>query len=242
MNKPTTLYRKPSFIAITAMSILITVISVSAWTSSRSRRQDTTPKVVNKTQALQVTKSERKEGKVLLSLRNNHFQKIKAIAISSGEITLRRDFIYSDEGIDVGADYEIDIPYKDQTQINVLAVIFDNREGDGDANTIKEIKETRLGEKKQLKRIIPILQAIVNSYDAETSAGIDKAIAEISATTDLSEVDTSTEAKDGARGRKEAVIRKMKSLKDRLKQNNNTNSREELIKLKEYYEQLAARL
>lgn len=143
--------------------------------------QSITPRVQNKTRSFELTqvKDNRAvdEGGPTLSLRNGYDKNITACAVSVNGLIGQIDFVYSDgqdqSGIAPGAVYTRRFSYarsvnpavaaRQGLDINVLAVVFDDRSGDGDEKAVAGILEQRLRSKRLLTRIVDLLDEDLNS-------------------------------------------------------------------------------
>jgi hypothetical protein len=131
-------------------------------------------KVNNKAGRLEVVSVERKGQSIRLQFKNNYSKTINAYVLSPGGYQV----IYELEDKDFippGGTHERSINVQRgqiEDRINIMAVVFDDKTGDGDSAAIKEIKDLRLGRKIQLNRIIPYLDSILKSTDATLSQSL----------------------------------------------------------------------
>lgn len=99
---------------------------------------------------------------VVLSVRNDYSKNITALAVSSSGITTRTEMIGTDGILAPRAtktdSYERPSPSSPEFGITVQAAVFEDNTADGSPEYIKQIFDSRAGEKRQIDRILPILQ------------------------------------------------------------------------------------
>ncbi|HXU35793.1 MAG TPA: hypothetical protein VN937_05475 [Blastocatellia bacterium] len=212
--------------------------------------QSNTPRIQNRTRSfevVQVSPSVGENGEVELSLRNRYSKNITACAVSvNGSIT-EVDFAFSEledqRGLSPESVYEQKYSFarrvnksaaRQNLDISILAVVFDDKTGDGDPKFVTEILDTRLGSKIQLTRIIALLNDALNLPRVPYEA-VDTLKARISSLPVDSANSTSETAREGLRNQKSDALR-------RLESQTSLNPQERIRTLKDIYESLAARL
>lgn len=213
--------------------------------------QSNSPRIQNRTRSFevaQVSPSVGENGDVELSLRNRYSKNITACAVSvNGSIT-EVDFAFSEledqSGISPESVYTEKYSFarhvnksaaRQNFDISILAVVFDDKTGDGDPKFVTEILDTRLGSKIQLTRIIALLNNALNLPRVPDEAVIDTLKARISSLPVHSASPTSETEREGLRNQKSDALR-------RLESQTSLNPQERIRSLKEIYESLAGRL
>jgi hypothetical protein len=157
--------------------------------SKRLRAQDATFRMQNKTRSFEVSPttspSPGADDLPELSLRNGYDKTITAWAVSVNGLQTQADFIYSEgedpPGIAPGGVFvrkfgyvsppgDPDAAIRQGFDIAALAVVFDDKTGDGDQVLVRAFLRQRVEAKKQLTRIVDILNAALDSQE-----GIDEA-------------------------------------------------------------------
>ncbi|HTG16196.1 MAG TPA: hypothetical protein VK747_13180 [Blastocatellia bacterium] len=187
---PTKTFRKSSSVLIIAVVFICALILSIGATGKRGdgprkvgtpETQSTTPRVQNKTRSFELThvKDNRAvdDGGPTLWLRNGYDKNITACAVSINGLIGQIDFVYSDvqdqSGIAPGAVYTRRFSYvhyvnptvaaRQGLDINVLAVVFDDRSGDGDEKAVAAILDERQKSKLRLTRIVDLLNEDLSS-------------------------------------------------------------------------------
>src|SRR6185369_15648871 len=172
---------------------------------------------------VQVSPSVGENGEVELSLRNRYSKNITACAVSvNGSIT-EVDFAFSEledqRGLSPESVYEQKYSFarrvnksaaRQNLDISILAVVFDDKTGDGDPKFVTEILDTRLGSKIQLTRIIALLNDALNLPRVPYEA-VDTLKARISSLPVDSANSTSETAREGLRNQKSDALRRLES-------------------------------
>src|SRR6185369_17584646 len=151
---------------------------VSLKVQTSTGKQTNGPRIQNRTQSFEVAQVipiVGENGAVGLSLRNRYNKNITACSVSvNGSIT-EVDFAFSEledqRGLSPESVYEQKYSFarrvnksaaRQNLDISILAVVFDDKTGDGDPKFVTEILDTRLGSKIQLTRIIALLNDALN--------------------------------------------------------------------------------
>jgi len=154
------------------------------WSSNSLYGRDSKPK--NLTDALEIIETKAGEGVVRVSFRNASRKNINGIQVAVNGSGFEVEFLDADEPkrrLRPGGTYQEWFPTSvTDTDVSVLAVVFEDGTGDGDSRLVNEVLETRQGVKKQLQRFDLILSQSLNSpnVDAKTleklNAELDKSI------------------------------------------------------------------
>lgn len=192
---------------------------------------------------------EQTENEILLLLKNDYGRSINALTVSIGDLTINNDYIYSGKGIAPSSQYTFHIPKQsvmssqsEQPAINILAVVFDDRTGDGEDRYVSKILNARSGEKMQLSRILPLLRNALKSPDDELPSALDELVSRVSALPESSDDQLSSDMQDASRSRKEFVLKIIQTIKANQSGDNRASLRKHLAELKRQYEALLARL
>lgn len=203
----------------------------------------------NKTRHLQVVSVEQTEDEILLSLKNDYSKSINAFTVSIGELTISEDYVYSGKGTAPGSQYTFRIAKQpaapnryEQPTINILAVVFDDRTGDGESRHVSKILDSRLGDKMQLRRILPLLRKTLSSPDDDLPNALDELVSQVSILPEPSDGQFSSETQNAFRGRKEFVLKIIREIKDNALSDTHASLRNQLAELEKQYEAIIARL
>lgn len=209
--------------------------------------QSITPRVQNKTRSFELTQARRNRDIDVsgpeLSLRNGYDKTITACAVSVNGLIALIDFVYSDsEGHDQraiapGAVYTRWFSYgvrsvnrsgaaQEDFDINVLAVVFDDKSSDGDEKAVASILYDRMRSKRLLTRIVDLLNENLNSRRTIDDTVFDELISRIS----------SLSSDPGDASDKNDVLQWLGEL------NHGLSSSERIVRVKETCESLVARL
>lgn len=154
--------------------LLLTVFIVMAFASlrkgslpARASRQFDTPMVRSLVPNLKVVDVHVEDGAVSLSVRNDYDKTITAFAVSSSRVITRSELIDTDEVIAPGAtktkSYEM--PSSPEYDTTIQAAVFDDGTAAGNPKIIKQIFDSRAGNKAQIDRIRPVLTLDARSGD-----------------------------------------------------------------------------
>ncbi|HEX8128887.1 MAG TPA: hypothetical protein VF527_07285 [Pyrinomonadaceae bacterium] len=175
-----------TFLIITFVIIFIVALGVSGWSSGRKYQQSDKVHLARKTHALSIFSATINEDSIKLALKNESDKKINGFQITVNELRVQVEFLDADEParqvLHPGAIYEQWYqfhPTSKTPEISIQAVVFEDGSSDGDTNMIREIKETRLGQKMQLQHFIPSLKKALKAPDADTIAVLDRLESEI---------------------------------------------------------------
>jgi hypothetical protein len=137
----------------------------------------TPPGEDDQNRSLQLVSTTIMEGRVKVSLKNTSAKIINGIVLDINGGAFQIEFLDADDlsrqGLTPGGIYEEWFALQkrtDEVTVTVIAVTFDNLSGEGDAESIKQITDTRLGVKKQLLRFSGVLQKVIRSNDADSPA------------------------------------------------------------------------
>ena len=144
----------------------------------------------SKTNALEVTNIEIRNdaGFVNVTLKNVSTRNINGIQLESNNGSVRVEFLDVDEPdrqrLLPGQTFEQMFPLTNPSepfQISVLAVTFDDKSNDGDAQSVKEMLNARRGFTKEMKRLKPLLEAALDSPEGDSPAILDKLKSQVEA-------------------------------------------------------------
>lgn len=150
-------------------SILLSILSLLIYTVLRNPAAQASPQevtVVTKTRGHEELKATNSDGQLKISLKNNHKETITAFAISFGNTVVKEDFAYSEVhfGIEPGETFEESYPFPrssvgaEPPTLHLLTVLLKDGTNDGNSKVAQQIKDERLGEKIQIRRMLKILE------------------------------------------------------------------------------------
>ena len=121
----------------------------------------------NKTQSVEVISSERDEGSVHISLRNNSSKSVDGLQVRVGDVAVQTEFLGSDSTFPAGSVHEETYPIQQDSKnrgITVLCVTFADGSSEGQRKYIKQIEDKRFGERTQTRRALVLIdQALTRS-------------------------------------------------------------------------------
>lgn len=171
------------FILVACLGIL--VIYAAGGSSEQSEARANPIQVQNKTKTLEVVSVTEQDSFYLLTLRNDSTKTINGYSIGVGSRSkLDVDLTIGEKTIPPGAEFKESIPAsKSPTPpaINILAVLFTDSTGDGDPQVITANQQRREGTKAQLKQLLTLLRATLNSPAQPELGALKKQIAAIPA-------------------------------------------------------------
>jgi hypothetical protein len=195
--------------------------------------------------------------KILVTLRNHHPQRITAFAISVGKhFGVTEEFIYSELEGSVGIapqevfEKAIPIPssveFAQSLNVELLAVVLEDGDGDGEAQIVEDIKAERQGEAIQIQRALKVLKSHLNSPKAKRAIDLPKLRDEIAEVLGNTSDDRQTELQlslrlrerqqKGIQTAEEGITRNLVELQS------STSPYESLVRLQQRYERILARL
>lgn len=255
MKRSRTLLRRSAVpvILVSACLLSLGIGGVARRTHNGLGAQSKAPRIQNKTRSFEVTQAGASldpNGIVELSLRNGYDKNITAYAVSVNRLISEVDFLYSEGEDQVGIAPEAvyathagvarsrnpDVAAQQGLDIIVLAVVFDDKTGDGDPMLIAEILNTRQGSKIQLARIIGLVNRALRPAVKIDDTAFDLLISEISSLPTDSQ--SSVAESDSLRGEKNSALEHL----NHLKHSGSLDANERMIRFKETCEKLAARL
>jgi hypothetical protein len=267
-----TIYKVLPFF-ILGLLFFVTLVNYGVGVSGDKQKQKLI--IANKTSGFEVIESKTAQGMVELSFRNAYKKSITAYVVSIGDhFTFTEEFIYSEvdfairpgEPLTKGIPLPFDLSSKQTVPLTILAVVFEDRTGEGDQEILRGIEDERLGEKVQVMRILSLLEevpaqandsrqemAIAKRLKSRAESALSKGEAETLA--DLKSVkprgagpdlevrsDLSEQFKNGLQTGRETILRKIYELKEADQPHNDSYLNEQMARLKEYYRKLIARL
>jgi hypothetical protein len=184
-------FLRSSSVPIVVFAVLVLFLSIGAARKSGSqpgnqdwtqKLQSITPRVQNKTRSFEITRARQNRGVSgsgpELSLRNGYDKNITAFAVSVNGLIALSDFVYSESedgrAIAQGAVYtrwfgnvrrsaHRPAPAQEDFDIEVLAVVFDDKSSDGDKEAIGFLLDQRLKSKRLLTRVVDLLNEDLDS-------------------------------------------------------------------------------
>ncbi len=230
-------------VCLMLLGIGISAINVRPKTSIR---QEANLRIENKTQALQVEKLEVIDKFAKILLKNNYTKNINSFELyAGGGNSFQVEFIDIDQVIAPGATYQVKEPLTaDMVKEGIIirAVTFDDGTADGDAKIIKQIKDTRMGERMLLVKVLPLLTKTINSSNADLLTNLDALESQISSLLNAENSTLPDNVRIGSQNAKYKVINNIKEIKREYQNNLSINIREKLITVKDHQEKRLAKL
>ena len=195
------------------------------------------PHVANKTTSLEIINVTQQNALCVLTLRNISAKAINGYSIGrSNNSKLDVDLTIGEKTIAPGEEFKESIPLSASQRppvINVLAVLFTDGTGDGEAQVIAANQERRQGTKQQLTHILPLLRVSLTSSAPTELSTLKKQVAALSEEED----NVSPQLKNGKLRAKQDIISKLE-----LMGQDSVNSRKELLDLIKDIEERISRL
>lgn len=252
---------------IFTLVVLLLVVAVLIAAASRSPKADPSaqrnPAVINKTKSLEIISTVRTDQEVYLAFRNDYDKTVMAYVISCGDKVdqqrFEQDWAYSEiaeAGILPHTAYEdhISICGANEKQSNnpvvIEAVVLEGGTGDGNPAVVQEVKDEHLGQRIQIERTLKLLDDYLNLPLTKISVGDLRAqllsaldppeaenVAAVAKLQRASQVNRlSEQVKSGLGNSKSAVIHRLREAE------NAQNPREAILRFKEDYKRILARL
>ena len=146
---------------------VLALIGLFAYTTRLKPSASASPQeleVISQTRGHEALTAEFLDNEVRIKLKNNHKDTITAFAISFRGTTIKEDFVYSEVhfGIEPGDTYEESYPFSasssERPPLYLLTVLLKDGTKDGNLKVAQQIKDERLGEKIQIRRMLKILE------------------------------------------------------------------------------------
>ena len=167
------------FVLVACLGILVTCLTGGS--SERSEVHANSIQVQNKTKTLEVVSVAEQDSSYLLTLRNSSTKTINGYSIGVGNTSrLDVDLTIGEKTIPPGAEFKESMPASKSAAppaISILAVLFTDRTGDGDPLVITANQQRREGTKAQLKQLLTLLRATLNSPARPELGALKKQIA-----------------------------------------------------------------
>lgn len=236
-------------ICFTLIAILIVGLAILTTNSSSSHShsaQSAEPHVINQTQALEAVKLINDGKAILLSLKNGSGKNIKAYTVSmSGpnvDLKMEEDFIVSERVIAPEEVYTVALSnWRPGLDINICGVVFEDRTGDGDRQAVADILNRRRGQKLQLQRTLPLLQAASSSRLDGTLVTLRSQISSLSEDAEDGSPATFSFT-SGLHNGKEDALRAVREIEENRQRNPDLSLNDQLIKARTSLEEKAKRL
>jgi hypothetical protein len=244
--------RKTYYTALAASCALLAAVAFAA--ARPAGAQEISVNVANQTSGFKVERVERDleyvKGSEFLrvSFRNDYDKAIVSYAIATGKgSSVQTDFMYSEAGnkIAPGEVTEWRNPMSAEAVaegISIQAVVFDDGTGDGDAAIIKGIKDQWAGGDKQISRILSILDAALQSDEAQSSDLLYELESRVSSLSIEPDDMFQPRSQAGLNNQRENMLVKLKELRDVVETASGATAREGLVRLKERLEGYQVRL
>lgn len=157
-----------------------------------------------------------------LELRNGYDKAITAFDmgfIKEGVISaMTRELIYNNKVVAPGetwTEWHLYEPSMDTAALTVFAVVFEDGDSDGRRQSVKAIKDMRLGHRLQMGRFEPMLKAALDSPDSELLDALNKLEDEISSLSVKEDASLSEYVKSALHSEKFRLLRRIRDVKNR---------------------------
>jgi len=222
---------------------------------SPGTRQNPTLQILNRTRSFSVIKAESGSNEFSITLKNNSTKTVTAFSISLGrEFSILEEFVFAEvSNIGIGPDALFSKNYPTLTSIQPQAIeikglIFDDGTAEGDTFAVREIEDSRLGQRIQMQRAVKGLQTFLakglgdvsefktnlgkalNSSDDDTL----NVLAELKPSHRITKQSLSADLREGLDNGRQNVLR-------RLGEAETNTSNLGLLELKEMYERILER-
>lgn len=254
---------------IFTLVVLLLVLAVLIVAASRSPKAEPTaqknPAVINNTKGLEVISAVRSGQETYFAFRNDYDKNVMAYVISCGDKVdqqrFQQDWAYSEfaeAGIPPHTVYEDrlsicgSIGKQSNNPLVIEAVVLEGGTGDGNPAVVQEVKDEHLGQRIQIERTLKLLDHYLNSTKSRRSTGVGDLKSQLLSALDSPEADNlaafaelqparqanilSEQVKSGLGTSKSAVLQRLREAE------NAQNPREAILRFKEDYERIRARL
>jgi hypothetical protein len=230
-----------SVFIVLAVLVLVIALLQPRMRGSRSSRQETAvqPQIDNKTLAFQVVNLTQQASEYVLSIKNISNKNVNGYSLASGGYSKDSDLTIGDQVISPGEIAEVIIP-KDASDtgpqiIRILAVFFEDHTDEGEPSAVKRIKDRRLGKKLQLKRILPLIKAALDTADSNPAAALASLKTKVASLSEEPETVMSRDVRTGLRSAKQDLLTELEKI-------NEANLREKLTLIQEQHKKRLTRL
>jgi hypothetical protein len=264
MNKYNRVFQRSRFFIIIFAVAIVVYFGGNAWSSNKIQKN--VVQVNNRTKTCQVISAEKHNGHVKVTIQNNNDKAITAYVLNSRidpqtVFTFEEEFATS-EGDNVilpGQVYEIVIGIpsslnrQPEINLNLSAVVFEDKSSEGDENIIRNIEDNRLGEKMQLMKALPVLDKLSRLSDTEIGSYWNKAAkhdlevalnaSDVESLIQMNKKSSSNKKTDieseafaaGAKAGKESILREYQELIDIREKEGVSALRERIIRVRDLY-------
>ena len=228
------------------ITISIVLIVIAFGTVSSSRRQDkqSQPSAKSRTSAIEITKIEIRNDidSAIVTMKNVSNKSINGMKLSYDKGSVQIDFLAAYEPdrqrLLPGATYQEMFPLTDPSdpfEVGVLAVTFDDKSSDGDAESVRGIVDARRGFAKEMKRLRPLLEAALDSPDGDSPVILDRLKSQFEGLS-LEKSDGSADFRQGQTEARQELLYDIQFLKERQSATGQVQIRRALAKAKARYD------
>ena len=172
-STPTRQRRKWTIVACAAV-LACAVVVFATVSSSRFRSHTTQIQVVNDTAALALVAQEVIDGRTRLQFKNVSAKDLNGFVLGLPNLNqIEIDTTTGDRVIVPGQVQDIEVPEPLQT-VTILAVMYADGSLEGDQTTVAELRDRRSALKAELKRMLGLVVAEVQSPDADNPGAFDR--------------------------------------------------------------------
>jgi hypothetical protein len=116
--------------------------------------------VANRTRSIQVVTAERDETSIHVVLENTSNKAVEGLQVRVGDVAIQTEFQGADIAFSPGSVHEETYPIQQDSRnrgVTVLCVVFADGSSEGAPKYIKQIEDTRFGEKTQTRRALLLI-------------------------------------------------------------------------------------
>lgn len=246
MLHPQKLLKKLSYLNVIFVFTCLILTGAVLWPDVRHTSQKgSSYRFNNETRSLEVVELEREGDSIHLILKNVSSKSITGVQVQLGRVTIQSEFLGGDETFLAGALHERYYPLQegmDREGINILAAVFDDGSSEGNPEAVRQIKDKRLGEKTQLRRVLPLVQQAIEAPDADAPAALDRLRTDILGLQVERGNGLSDDFSLGLHDRKLLLLQQLDTLRRDQQVDKRIKIREELLRLKHTCEALLSKL
>lgn len=239
-------------VTIRLLTLCVLASLVFFLTASIRTGQDGGAEVVNMTQSFQVVSAVKSNNSFHLLLKNNYSKAINGYSVGANPTSVQDiDLTIGDSEIAPGDSTRAEVPIPDSQSVSggvvspqkvyVFAVFFDDGSSDGDRLTINRTRQRRLGIKIQLNRILPLIQAALNSSDSDMPETISRLKSQILSLPEETETGQPAMVRSGLLSAKRTTLTEIQRIEEEVKLGR-IKYREGLIHVKANVERRSTRL
>ncbi|CAN5401080.1 hypothetical protein BH18ACI2_BH18ACI2_22350 [soil metagenome] len=231
---------RSSLITLTILGLACCAfVWVFAGTSTPSDKRKDSQSINASPPSLNVVSSELQGNSLRLVLRNNTDKVINGFQIVVLGTRVQVELLNADEpalqSLQPGETYEdsFRVSSNGQTEgVSVLAIVYEDGTSEGEPQYIKEIKETRIGQKKHLTRFLPLLAKSITDPSENESRLLEKLESDLQILQDSQDQDLPGNVRLGLHDERLRMEHNIQSIRRRQQKQGGADSKTALRNLK----------